>query len=187
VSGIVSAGEIVTSRLRLIPVDLELANAVSRDPALAGHRLGATVAAGFPFSPGMYHFIAGKLAERPRDAGWYGWVAVHDAANEIIGDGGFHGPPDDVGMVEIGYSVMPAWERRGLASEMAVALVGWAMGDAEVTAIRAETLAGNAPSQAILRRIGFAESGRYDDPEDGPVIVWLLPRERWEQGSERPG
>ncbi len=176
-----------TARLRLIPVDQSLADAAVAGQDHVGEALGATVAVGFPFSPGMYRYVAGTLAERPDDTGWYAWVAVHAAAREIIGDGGFHGPPDDVGMVEIGYSVMPAWERRGLATEMAGALVAWAMADPEVSAIRAETLRGNAPSQAILRRLGFAESGEYDDPEDGPVVVWLLTRERWAAGSVAPG
>jgi len=171
-------GEIVTARLRLVPVDLALAGAMNAAPARAGDLLGATVAAGFPFSPNMYRYIEERLGERPGNAGWYAWIAVHRAAGEIAGDGGFHGPPDDVGIVEIGYSVTPAWERQGLATEMAAALVSRALADPEVTAIRAETLAGNAPSQAVLRRLGFAVSGEYDDPGDGRVIVWLLARER---------
>lgn len=180
------AGEIATARLRLVPVDLALARAMNLAPARAAEALGATAGDGFPFSPGMYRYIAERLAVRPGDAGWYALIAVHRRTGKVAGDGGFHGPPDDVGIVEIGYSVVPAWEGQGLATEMAQALVARALADPGVTAIRAETLAGNAPSQAILRRLGFATAGEYDDPGDGRVIVWLLPRERREAGSGGP-
>jgi [ribosomal protein S5]-alanine N-acetyltransferase len=171
--------EIATERLRLIPADARIAGAVVAGPPQVAGLLGLAVADGFPFSPGMYEYVAPRIAEAPETAGWYAWLAVEPVSGTIIGDGGFHGPPDDVGIAEIGYSIMAAWQGRGFATELAIALIGWAFADPVVTAIRAETLAGNEPSQAILRRIGFAVAGEYDDPADGPVIRWLLPRERW--------
>ncbi|MGI9252141.1 MAG: GNAT family N-acetyltransferase, partial [Thermomicrobiales bacterium] len=169
-------GELATTRLRLVPVDARLADAVCASPRQAGDLLGLAVAEGFPFSPGMYRYVAPRVALAPETAGWYAWLAVDPASGTIIGDGGFHGPPDDVGIAEIGYSIAPAWQGRGYATEMTGALIAWALPDPEVTAIRAETLSANLASQAILRRFGFRIAGEYDDPEDGMVIRWLLPR-----------
>ena len=45
---------------------------------------------------------------------------------EVIGDIGFHGPPDQAGTVEIGYGIVEQYRGRGLAGESAVAICGLA-------------------------------------------------------------
>ena len=46
------------------------------------------------------------------------WLIVERDTNTVVGDIGFHGPPDG-GRVEIGFSVIPDRRRRGYASEAA--------------------------------------------------------------------
>jgi ribosomal-protein-alanine N-acetyltransferase len=62
--------------------------------------------------------------------GWYGWYAINidpvSGERSLIGSGGYFGPPDSNGMVEIGYSVLPEWQRRGYAKEIVNALVSHA-------------------------------------------------------------
>ena len=41
----------------------------------------------------------------------------------LVGAGGYFGPPDADGTVEIGYSVLPEWQRHGYATQMTEALV----------------------------------------------------------------
>lgn len=177
--GAATPGEILTERLRLVAVDASAAAAV-----LAGEACRAlpceSVADGFPFAPGMYGLVEDRTREEPAQAGWLAWAAILREGGELVGDGGFHGPPDDRGTVALGYSVAPAWRGRGLAREMAAALLAWAFAHDAVRAVEAETLEGNLPSQAILRRLGFAPDGRYDDLDDGPVLRWRLDRPAWE-------
>ncbi|WUI03792.1 GNAT family N-acetyltransferase [Spirillospora sp. NBC_00431] len=52
-----------------------------------------------------------QLTSDPASATWSIHVAVTDGV--AVGHGGFHGPPDDSGTVEVGYSVDPACWRRG--------------------------------------------------------------------------
>jgi [ribosomal protein S5]-alanine N-acetyltransferase len=50
---------------------------------------------------------------------------------EVIGDIGFHGPPDETGTVEIGYGIVEQYRGRGLAGDSAVAICGlaWSRGE----------------------------------------------------------
>jgi RimJ/RimL family protein N-acetyltransferase len=84
------------------------------------------------------------------------------ATGEVIGDIGFHGPPDEAGTVEIGYSVVEQYRGRGLAGESAVALLGLAWSRPEVRRIIAQTDVDNAPSAGVLRHAGFRDDGAAD-------------------------
>lgn len=95
--------------------------------------------------------------------GWYGWYAIRDADGEsprtLIGAGGYFGPPDADGTVEIGYSILPEWQRRGYASAMVDALVEHARALHNVARAIAHTTPENAASVAVLRRCGFLAAG----------------------------
>jgi len=182
--------EILTDRLRLVAVGEASAAAVVAGKACWA--LPCDVAAeGYPVAPEIYPLIRERLRAEPAQVGWLGWAAILRDGGELVGDGGFHGPPDADGTVTLGYSVAPAWRERGLARELAGALVDWAFAHAAVRAVEAETLAGNLPSQAVLRRLGFAAHGRYDDLDDGPALRWRLDRAAWASaragGTGQPG
>lgn len=175
--------EILTERLRLVAADVAVAAAV-----LAGQPCRAlpcgSVAEGFPVAPEIYPLIEERTREEPAQVGWLGWAAILRDGGELVGDGGFHGPPDAHGAVEIGYSVAPAWRGRGLAREMVAALLEWSFAHEAVHTVEAETLEGNLPSQAVLRRLGFAPDGRHDDLDEGPMLRWRLDRDTWESSRE---
>jgi [ribosomal protein S5]-alanine N-acetyltransferase len=72
----------------------------------------------------------------------------------VVGDIGFHGPPTPELAVEIGYSVVPAWRGRGIATRACALIVQQAWHDGAF-AVVAETDADNVASQAVLLRNGF--------------------------------
>jgi RimJ/RimL family protein N-acetyltransferase len=82
---------------------------------------------------------------------------VSDAAGKpvVVGDIGFHGPPDpDDGLVEIGYAVVPSMRGCGVATSACAALVDRAWSDG-ARVIQADTEPGNSPSRRLLLSAGF--------------------------------
>jgi RimJ/RimL family protein N-acetyltransferase len=171
-----------TARLRLIPYGpghyLALIQGLAEYETYTGLRA----------APGLRDFIeSGEVSpawlERLQTATtadpWeHGFGVVHRDDGLVIGGCGFKGPPDADGVVEIAYGIVPAYERRGYATEAAGALVAIASADPRVRLIRAHTLATNNASVRVLTKNGFSFVGDVVDPEDGPV--W-----RWERGPAR--
>jgi RimJ/RimL family protein N-acetyltransferase len=97
------------------------------------------------------HEAMGTLDGLPR---W--WVHEIRVEGRVVGDVGFHGPPAAQGpaVVEIGYAVVPALRRRGIAGQAVAQLLerAWRDGADQVLAGTDED---NEPSQAVLRRAGF--------------------------------
>lgn len=72
---------------------------------------------------------------------------------------GFHGPPRD-GTLEIGYSIVRAYRRRGYATEAAHALLAWALRQGEVETVVARCEEDNEASIGTLERLGFSRAGQ---------------------------
>lgn len=88
--------------------------------------------------------------------GFYYFLHKEPEGPIVVGNGGFKGAPDADGMVELGYSIVPAYQRRGLASEATGALVAFAWRQPQVRVVRAETLPDLKPSIGVLEKNGFA-------------------------------
>ena len=93
--------------------------------------------------------MAGTVKDSP--AWWIHQIIVDGV---VVGDIGFHGPPSPEWEVEIGYSVVPAWRGRGIATRACALILQQAWQDGADTVV-AETDDGNVASQAVLLRNGF--------------------------------
>jgi RimJ/RimL family protein N-acetyltransferase len=82
------------------------------------------------------------------------WVHQIVVDGVVVGDIGFHSPPGPEKAVEIGYSVVPAWRRRGVASWACSLILQQAWLDGAEIVI-AETDHDNVASQAVLLANGF--------------------------------
>ncbi len=104
--------------------------------------------------------------EHPDWDGWLGWYAIGTTESRAVlcGSVGFKGPPDDMGLVEIGYSLLPSYRHAGLASEMVAGLIGWASRDPRVASIEGETTPDNLRSIRVLERNGFEPAGEGIEP-----------------------
>jgi len=101
----------------------------------------------------------GRSAGQQHDTAGFGmYQIVRLADGLVIGDIGFHTPPQD-GSVEVGFGLAPSARGAGHASEALGLLVGWAARQAGVREIVARTLTDNAPSKGVLARAGFTEIG----------------------------
>jgi RimJ/RimL family protein N-acetyltransferase len=161
------AGETLTTpRLRLVPATPALIAAELEDAESLARALGAVVP---PDWPPEHHdrqtleFWRDRLLD-PGAAGWWLHYALRTEPEPLtlVGSVGYKGPPAD-GAVEIGYSVVPSWQRRGLATEACRALIAaaWERG---ATVVLAHTLEHLTPSIGVLRKLGF-ESAESSEPE----------------------
>jgi RimJ/RimL family protein N-acetyltransferase len=69
----------------------------------------------------------------------------------VIGDVGFVGPPGEDGVVEIGFSVIPSYRGRGIATEAVRALSRWGLSQPTVLSILARCEPGNGPPSMFSR------------------------------------
>jgi ribosomal-protein-alanine N-acetyltransferase len=116
-----------------------------------------------------------QIAADPRAAAWVARAAVSVPDGTVVGAAGFHGPPDDTGMVEIGYSTDPAYRRRGYAKAMVTALLRWAAAEPSVVTVRASISPENAASLATIGGFGFTHVGEQWDDVDGRELLYELP------------
>ena len=106
----------------------------------------------------------GTVLDREPDWWVHQIVVVNSLRTEtVVGEAGFHGPPDPDGVVEIGYEVVPGWRRRGVATRACGLLLeqAWALG---ARVVRAEAPPANVASRRVLRVNGF----RPDPEGSGP-------------------
>jgi RimJ/RimL family protein N-acetyltransferase len=73
----------------------------------------------------------------------------------VIGDVGFHAPPDELGEVSVGFGIVPAARGRGYAVEALRALLDWALRQPEVRCVHADTDLVNLASQRVLVGAGM--------------------------------
>ena len=165
--------------LVLLPPAL-LEAAVAQDPSaptdLAWPEVAPVPAELVPSLPAAMRLA--QLADDPAVAPWLvRAIVVADpsapGSRAVVGHLGGHGAPDERGFVEVGYTVLVAARRRGLATEAARAWFAWAHRLGAVGA-RVSTTAHNGPSLALAARLGLPQVGRAWDEDDE---VWELVHE----------
>jgi RimJ/RimL family protein N-acetyltransferase len=153
-------------------IRLVRATVAMMDAAIAGDEALAS-ALGHPVIPGWVTFT-GALP-RTRDAlaaapgtPWGPRLVLAQRPPELVGWGGFKGPPED-GEVELGYEIAAARQGRGLATAAVRAMTAEAFAAAEVHAVRAHTLPERNASNRVLEKCGFRFAG---ERRDGGATVW---------------
>ena len=164
--------ERVTERLLLVAATPDHLRAELDSPSKLGFLLKADVPGDWP--PGEYdrnaqEFFRDRMEQADAPvAGWYVWHAVlrptDGRSAKLIGTGGFLGPPNGAGEVEIGFSVSQAWRGNGFAKEMVRGLVSQALSDQRVNLVVAHTSEQNVGSRSVLAGTGFRIAGAGTEP-----------------------
>ena len=149
-----------------------------------GDLAAASAAAGTPLTPylveeaWLWRIRLEEVRAEPWRAEWIARAAVADPEGYVVGHGGFHGPPDADGVVEVAYSVAPEHRRRGYAKAMLRSLLERADAHPDVTAVRASIRPDNVGSRRTIAGFGFRKVGEQWDPVDGLEDVYLRPAGR---------
>lgn len=161
--------ELLTPRLRLLVLTADSAAAAISDRDRFARLIDAVVPADWPPETlaDVQGLMAEKLAADPGLAGWWGWYViarpgvVAESATLIGTVGCMRWGSEN--RPHFGYGLLPAYFRRGLASEAAVALIEWVMAQPGISRVDATTFERHDASIRILERCGFTCRGVSPD------------------------
>ncbi|HLE95762.1 MAG TPA: GNAT family N-acetyltransferase [Candidatus Thermoplasmatota archaeon] len=171
-----------TDRLVLVAATRETCAVPLDDHAALAKHLEADVPAAWPpelCDDDARRWTELNLAEHPELAGWYTWfvLAPEGERRTLVGLAGLKGPPADDGWIEVGYGILPAWQRRGIATEATAALIAWALRDPRVLHVAAETYPHLVASVRVMEKLGMRLVAR--DPESGIIRYGKPARGTW--------
>ena len=150
------------------------------DGASVGAELGAILP--IPWLDEI-RWLAGMRAQqlrlRPVDAPWLLrpiLLRTTEGAPRAIGYLNFHAGPDERGMVEVGYTLLPEARGQGYAIEAVRAAFDWATSVHGIHLFRASVTPDNERSLNLINKLGFRQTGEQWDAEDGLELVFELER-----------
>jgi [ribosomal protein S5]-alanine N-acetyltransferase len=164
----VPCAPITTNRLRLVPITVDIVEAVlhgrrSETEALIGAKMPATWP-GRALVERAFLARVDEIRANPEHRLWGDRVAItRDSEPRVIGSVIFHGGPDDRGSVEVAYGIEEESQRQGFGHEAVCAGVSWAFGEPRVQVVRASTFTWHLASRRILEKIGFRVVGTCCD------------------------
>jgi RimJ/RimL family protein N-acetyltransferase len=102
----------------------------------------------------------------------------------MIGDIGLHFLPDDDKQAEIGYTVSPAHQGRGYATEAVRVIIGYLFSGLHKHRVIASIDPHNTPSAGVLERLGFRKEAHFIksvfmDGQWCDDIVYAMLEEDW--------
>jgi len=167
--------------------DLDALMALRNDPEVARYQAWSTP---YP-EENARSIIDGSLELGDLTAGEWYHLAVEDKATGVyVGDVPLN-QHAKFPVTEIGYSFVPAWQGRGLATEAVDAIDEWLFDVHGMRRLEAYLHPDNLPSGRLLERVGFLYEGTKrlsfgtdDDPSDDPVYGML--RSDWVAWRDRP-
>jgi RimJ/RimL family protein N-acetyltransferase len=168
--------------IRLVRADTTLLDAALQGDDALERALGVEVVPGWVSFTEALPPARDAVAADPGRAEWGSRFFVAGDPPELVGWGGFKGPPED-GVVELGYEIAEARQGRGLATAATRAMLDEAFGDDSVTAVIAHTLPERNASNRVLEKTGFRFDGEAD--EDGDP-VWRFRLARVDAEANRP-
>ena len=170
---------IVTDRLRLRrsrPEDAETISAYRSDPAV--HRYQGWERT----DPAGVRAEIDEMAPRaPGTAGGWTQLSVEDrTTGELVGDVGLSPAEDEPGVIKIGYTMSPAYQGRGYATEAVRALIAYAFDTLGADVVRAYASALNLASIRVAEKVGMQLIERVER-RSGDRTFWVV---RYEIGRE---
>jgi RimJ/RimL family protein N-acetyltransferase len=164
--------EILTPRLRLVPIGLENA-----DDLLRIHRDPAVVEWYGEMSDEEVITRAGSFGEQWRTNGVSKWLAYEKAHNDLVGRGGLSRVPvEGREQLELGWALLGAYWGYGYATEIGRAGLDFAFDRLDADEVIAFTEARNNRSRAVMERLGMSYSHEMVD-SDEPFVLYRIARD----------
>jgi [ribosomal protein S5]-alanine N-acetyltransferase len=171
-----STQDIVTPRLELIAITMEMIQTgFARSPEF-GRLVDAEVPEDWPpegWDEDAFNYVIDKMTRYPEARGWGRYIAVKapDGGRRILaGTCGATLPIELNDDPEIGYGLLPAFQRCGYATEAVAALIVWIFEHPHVRSVNAQTFPHLEPSIRVMVKNGFEFAGHGPGPEEGTIL-----------------
>jgi ribosomal-protein-alanine N-acetyltransferase len=173
-----------TSRLTLEPITLAMVEAVMVGRREDAEQVAeASLPAAWPNRALIERAFTASLEEiraDPETRLWGDRLMVLSDENDgkigrrVVGSIIFHGRPVEDGIAEIAYGVEESSQGQGIATEATGACVRWALGQAEVRAVRATTLPWHKASLRVIEKLGMKLVATRDHDVLGELLVFEI-------------
>ena len=152
--------EILTQRLRLSKL------MASDAPAMFEYRSDPEVCRYQSLEPGSLRDVEkfiGSIESTPFDTAgtWFQFAIRLRESGQLIGDLGTHFIADDPRQVEIGFTVSPARQGQGYATEAVSGVLDHLLGTLQKHRVFASVDPRNEPSVALLKRVGMRQEAHF--------------------------
>ena len=162
--------------------------------ALFRYRSSSEVQRFQPWSPSSEGDVADFIARQDpaaltMDGGRLQLAVRERTSGELVGDLGLHMVGPEGVQVEVGFTIDPAHQRKGLASDAVSALLTWLFGELGKHRVLASTDPSNSASIALLTNLGFRQeahhhqSYRFRGAWVDDLVFAMLRREWLERGT----
>jgi RimJ/RimL family protein N-acetyltransferase len=111
--------------------------------------------------------MSGRSPGEP--GGWVQFTVEERGGGRIVGDVGLSVADGEPGVIKVGYTIDPAFQGLGYATEAIRALVEYAFGTLGAEVVRAHASAENAPSIRVAEKIGMRLVERVEHREGDEV------------------
>jgi aminoglycoside 6'-N-acetyltransferase len=103
--------------------------------------------------------MAGRAPGEP--GGWVQLSVEERESGRLVGDVGLS-PAQQPGVIEVGYTIAPAYQGRGYGAEAVGALIAYAFDTLGADLVRAYASAENLPSIRLAERVGMRLAERFE-------------------------
>lgn len=107
--------------------------------------------------------------------GFYGygmWTVLEQESGQVIGRAGVSWR-EGFDLPELGFVIGVPWQRQGYAYEVCSAILDYAKEELGMDKVQALVMKGNDKSEALCRKLGFAESGGCAQLDGETYAVWV--------------
>jgi RimJ/RimL family protein N-acetyltransferase len=168
---------IVTDRLELVSATAALLRMALEGDASLALALDARLPSSWPpefYGTNSVQSTLDRLVQEPEHLGWSMHYFILRDGRVLIGYGGYKGPPGETGTVEVGYSIVDEYQRKGYATEATRGFIARAFAEAATTRVIAETMPDRTASIRVLEKIGFRFIGKGSDEDEGSIRYELM-------------
>lgn len=169
---------LLTPRLEMVPITLEMVEAVLREDRAELERIvGVPLPSAWPGRALVERAFSARLEDIQADPETRLWgdrlmILRPPEPRRIVGSVVFHGKPAADGIVEVAYGVEEGSQGRGLATEAVSAAVRWALEQPGITCVQATTLPWHMASIRVLEKVEMQRVGTREHDLLGEMLVF---------------